>query len=255
MMRSLVQHRVPVVLAALLALWSAACSAGPEGPPPEPTVDDIVAAHIAARGGAERLHALQSMRATGLAIGSGGRVAPVVREIERPGRIRLEFTYQGLSGVYAHDGEVGWQVAPLEGRFDPEPLPAAVAAPSVDQLDIEGPLLDWRAKGHQVTLVGRAEVGGRDAYELEVRLAGGALRRDFIDAESWMLVRTDVERVVGSRRLRLETTFSDFRAVGGLVYPHVIETRAQGRPRSLRVEVETIELDPEIDDARFRFPR
>jgi hypothetical protein len=129
-----------------------------------------------------------------------------------------------------------------------------VAAPSVDQLDIEGPLLDWRAKGHTVTLAGPAEVGGRKAYDLEVRLAGGALRHDFIDAETWMLVRTDVERVVGSRRVRLETTFSDFREVGGLVYPHVIETRAKGRPRSLRFEVETIELDPEIDDARFRFP-
>jgi hypothetical protein len=217
-------------------------------------VDDVVAAHVAARGGAERIHALQSMRATGLAFGGGGRVAPVVREIERPGRIRLEITYQGVSAVYAHDGEVGWQVAPLEGRFDPEPLPAAVAAPAVDQLDIEGPLVDWRVKGHTVTLAGRADVGGRPAWELEVRLAGGALRRDFIDAESWMLVRTDTERVVGSRRVQLETTFSDFREVGGLVFPHVIETRAKGRPQSLRFEVETIELDPEIDDARFRLP-
>lgn len=258
MMRSLVQHRIPVVLAGLLAGllagWAAACAPAPEGPPPDPTVDEIVAAHVAARGGAERIHALRSMRATGLAYASGGRVAPVVREIERPGRIRLEITYQGLTGVYAHDGEAGWQVAPLEGRFDPEPLPAAVAAPSVDQLDIEGPLVDWREKGHEVTLAGRAEVGGRPAWELDLRLAGGAARRDFIDAESWMLVRTETERVVGSRRVEIEATFGDFREVGGLVFPHAIETRAKGRPQGLRFVVETIEIDPEIDDARFRLP-
>ncbi len=261
MMRSLVQHRVPAagaaLSAALLAVLlaaAAACTAAPEGPPPDPTVDEIVAAHVAARGGAERIHALQSMRATGLAYASGGRVAPVIREIERPGRIRLEITYQGLTGVYAHDGEAGWQVAPLEGRFDPEPLPAAVAAPSVDQLDIEGPLLDWREKGHEVAIVGHTDVSGRKAWELEIKLAGGAVRRDFIDAESWMLVRTETERVVGSRRVQIEATFGDFREVGGLVFPHAIETRAKGRPQGLRFVVESIELDPEIDDARFRLP-
>ena len=50
-------------------------------------------------------------------------------------------------------------------------------------------------------------------------------------------------------------TFGDFREVGGLVFPHAIETRAKGRPQGLRLVVESIELDPEIDDARFRLPQ
>jgi hypothetical protein len=262
---------VVIVLQALVA-----CTAGPpaatsassqastavSAPPPvatatatTPTVDEIVAANVAARGGADRLHALQSMRAKGLAMMAGGKVAPVVREIARPGRIRLEITYQGLSSVYAHDGKVGWQVAPLQGHFEPERLPEEVSAPSVDQLDIEGPLVDWKAKGHTVTLVGRTKVGDRDAYDLELRLASGAIRHDFIDAQTFLTLRTDVERVVGGRKVPLETTFGDYRSVDGIVYPFLIETRRRGRPQSLKFVVKTIELNPAIDEARFQLPR
>ncbi len=254
------------VLVATVLLGLMACTAAPPAATPastpaatatttNPTVDEIVAAHVAARGGADRLHALQSMRAKGLAMMAGGKVAPVVREIARPGRIRLEITYQGLSSVYAHDGKVGWQVAPLQGRFEPERLPEAVSAPSVDQLDIEGPLVDWKAKGHTVTLVGRTKVGDRDAYDLELRLATGAVRHDFVDAQTFLVLRTDVERVVGGRKVALETTFGDYRSVDGVVYPFLIETRRRGRPQSLKFVVKSVELNPAIDEARFQLPR
>jgi hypothetical protein len=194
------------------------------------------------------------MRATGTADAGGGRIARVVREIARPGKIRLEFTYQGMTGVYAHDGASGWQIAPFQGRFEPEPLPPETATAAVDQIDIEGPLLGWRAKGHAVTLVGRTTVAGRETYELRTILAGGAVRRDFVDAASFLLVRTDTARAIRGRMVPLETTFGDYREVGGLRFPFLIESRAQGRPQSLRIEVEQIELDPPIDDARFRQP-
>ncbi|PWB68810.1 MAG: outer membrane lipoprotein-sorting protein, partial [Holophagae bacterium] len=40
----------------------------------------------------------------------------------------------------------------------------------------------------------------------------------------------------------------------GLIFPHHIETRAKDRPEVIEVEIETIELDPELDDALFRLP-
>ncbi len=52
----------------------------------------------------------------------------------------------------------------------------------------------------------------------------------------------------------LESTFSDFREVGGIVFPHRIETHVKDRPQTLKIVVEKIELDPELDPARFRMP-
>ena len=92
------------------------------------TVDEIVARHVAARGGREALAAVRTVRMTGRATAGPGREAIVRREIARPGRIRTEFVFQGTTGVYAWDGSAGWRVSPLDGGLEPEPLPAEEAA-------------------------------------------------------------------------------------------------------------------------------
>jgi hypothetical protein len=232
----------------LLGALLASCSS------PSP-VDQVIASHLAARGGKERIQALRSLRETGTATASGGRVARVVREIKRPGMIRLEFSAQGTTAVFANDGTTGWQVAPLQGVFEPQAVPPeADAAGGVDQRDIEGPLVNWRVKGHAVELVGRESLPDGDAFKLKLTLAGGAVRYDYIDVASHMLVRSDFTRIVRGHPVELQNSFSDFRAVDGLLFPHLIETRAKDRPDVATIAIDTIELDPELDDALFRLP-
>ena len=126
------------------------------------TVDQIVARHLAARGGRQALAAVRTLRMTGHADAGPGRHAIVRREFARPDRIRTEFEFQGTTGVYVWNGKSGWQVSPLDGQFDVQPLSPEAAALSAEQADIEGPLVDWKAKGHSVELLGRAELpGGR----------------------------------------------------------------------------------------------
>jgi hypothetical protein len=169
--------------------------------------------------------------------------------------LRLEFSTQGITSVFAHDGRAGWQVAPLQGQFEPQATtPETDAAAGVDQRDLEGPLVNWRGKGHQVELGGREMLPGGEAFKLAITLNGGGLRHDYVDVASRQIVRTDVTRIVRGRPVLLENTFSDFRELGGLVFPHLIETRAAERPGVLTVVIESIELDPELDDARFRMP-
>jgi outer membrane lipoprotein-sorting protein len=232
----------------LLGALFAACTS------PSP-VDEIVNSNLAARGGRERLQSLTSMRVTGTATASGGRVARVVREVKRPGLFRLEFHSQGTTSVFAHNGEGGWQVAPLQGLFEPEVTTSENdAAAGADQRDVEGHLVNWREKGHVVELVGREELPGGEAFKLKVNLADGGIRYDYVDVASRLIVRADGTRMVQGRPLLLETTFSDFRETDGIVFPHLIEFRAKERPEVLRIAIEKIELDPDIDDARFRFP-
>jgi outer membrane lipoprotein-sorting protein len=218
-------------------------------------VDEVVAANLEARGGKARLQGLRSIRETGTVTASGGRVARVVREIKRPGLLRLEFSTEGTTSVFAHDGTTGWQVAPLQGQFEPQAMPPETEATAgVDQRDIEGPLLNWREKGHVVELVGRETLPGGEVFKLKVTLKGGAIRYDYVDVASHQVVRSDVTRTIRGHAVQLENAFSEFRPVGGLVFPHRVETHAKDRPEVLTIVVEKIELDPDLDDARFRMP-
>ena len=106
-----------------------------------------------------------------------------------------------------------------------------------------------------VELVGREMLEGGEVFKLEVTLNDGSIRYDYIDVESRHIVRSDLPRMVRGEDVVLVDIFSDFREVGGLVFPHLIETHVKDRPEVIRIAVEKIELDPDLDDARFQFPR
>jgi hypothetical protein len=251
-MMRFVRRAVPVVLVLL-----AACAPKAEAPSAaaKSELDEIIDSNLAARGGREKIQALRSIRETGTATASGGRIARISRELQRPGSFRLEFTFQGTTSVFANDGAKGWQVAPLQGQFEPKEMPLDVdAAAGVDQRDIEGPLVDWKAKGHQVELVGREKLAGGEAFKLKVTLRGGAVRYDYVDVASRQIVRSEFTRLLRGRATLLENEFSDFREVGGLTFPHTIQMRVKDRPQQIRIVVQKIELDPELDAARFRLP-
>lgn len=222
---------------------------------PAQTVDEIVAKHLAARGGLKAIAAVKTLRMSGHATAGPGREAIVRREIARPGKIRTEFVFQGTTGIYAFDGKQGWRVSPLDGSLDAEPLPDDEAAASAEQADIEGPLVDWKAKGHKIERVGTASLPGGPAHELRVTLKSGAVRRVFVDEATGFIVRMESTRRVRGHDVALETDFGDYRKTDGVAFPHSIEGSARGRPNRLRIVVDSVEVNPKLDDSRFQMPR
>jgi hypothetical protein len=223
-------------------------------PAPSPTVDEIVGRYVAARGGIRKLRALRTLRQEGRVSAGAGRDGLVMREIKRPGKIRFEFTVQGVTSVFASDGQHGWKVSPLEGVMGPQPLPDEVLIDAREQVDIDGPLVDWKTKGSQVELVGREAVDGHDAYKLKLTLKSGGVLTAFLDVESANLIRTEATRHLRGKQVRIETTFGDFRRTGGILFPHLFEVRAAGRPQVLRIVVDKVEVNPPLSDARFAPP-
>ena len=248
-----------VLVAALLAAPGAPAapptpSAPSTKPAPSPTVDEIVGRYVSARGGIQKMRALQTLRQEGRVSAGAGRNGLVSREIKRPGKVRFEFTVQGVTSVFASDGQHGWKVSPLEGETGPQPLPDEVLIDAREQADIDGPLVDWKSKGSQIELVGREAVVGRDAYKLKVTLKSGGVLTAYLDVESASLVRTEATRRVRGKQVRIETTFGDYRRTGGILFPHLVEVRASGRPQVLRVVVDKVEVNAPMSDARFAPP-
>ena len=251
------------IAAALLAVLLAAPDmlASPQEPAasatrtaPSPTVDEIVAGYVAARGGLKRLRSLQTLRQEGRVSAGAGREGLVTREIKRGGRIRFEFTVQGVTSVFAFDGQHGWKVHPFEGVMAPQPLPDEVVMEAGEQADIDGPLVDWKSKGHQIELDGREVVDGREAYKLKLTLKSGGVLFAYVDVRSKYLIRTESTRQERGRPVRIETTFGDYRKTSRVLFPHLVEVRAAGRPQVLRVVVDKIEVNPPLSDAHFAPP-
>ena len=67
---------------------------------PQLTVDELVAKNVAAKGGADALRALQSVRLTGKLLVNEGQIQlAYVETKKRPGEIRTEVTLQGMTAI------------------------------------------------------------------------------------------------------------------------------------------------------------
>lgn len=222
--------------------------------PSAPTVDELIARNIEARGGRERMKSVQTMRMTGRMSPGPGMEAPIRLELKRPDRIRMEVTFQGMTAVQAYDGKAGWQVAPFAAKTEPEPMSAEDVQQAVEQADIDGPLVDYRAKGHAVELMGKEQVDGSDAWKLKLTLKNGTVRYVYLDAESLLEIKTASKRTIRGVDVEVEGRLGDYREVGGLRFPYLIQSGAKGRPQRQSVTVDKIELNLTLEDARFRMP-
>lgn len=218
------------------------------------TASELVARNVAARGGAAAWQAVSSLRLTGRMDVGRGMLVPYVLEQKRPAKMRLEFVFDGETAVQCSDGKTGWKVAPFRGRTTPEPMTAEELREAASSADPYGPLFDHARRRHGVALLGREPVEGKDAFKLKVTLPGGAVRWVYLDAESGLEVRVDALRKLGARERRVETYYRDWQAAEGLLIPRRYETRTEGVKDAHVLTVETVRVNPPLDDSRFAMP-
>jgi outer membrane lipoprotein-sorting protein len=219
-----------------------------------PTADELVEKNIQAKGGREKIKAIQSLRMTGsMDVGQGAK-APFTIEMKRPHKMRIEFTIQGMTGIQAYDGSGGWMVMPFMGKKDPEALSADDLKGMEEQADFEGPLFDYKAKGSQVESLGKQDVDGTPAYKLKVTKKNGDVSYIYLDADAYLEIKEEGKRTIRGQELELESTSGDYKTVDGLVFPFSLGTKPKGAPSGQVITVEKIEVNPKVDDTRFAQP-
>ncbi|HET7294451.1 MAG TPA: outer membrane lipoprotein-sorting protein [Vicinamibacteria bacterium] len=232
--------------AAVVSTWSLVASAE--------TVDEILARNAAARGGLEAWRAVTSMRMAGqMDVGRGMRV-PFRLEQKRPRKMRLEFEFDGTTAVQAFDGSAGWKRMPFLGRDEVLPFSEAEARGAAGQVDLDGPLLDCRARGESVELLGQEKVEGRDAFKLKVATPAGLERVVYVDVQNGLEVRVESAQVLRGGEKRVDTFFRDYREVQGLLIAHVVESRLSDASVGQKLAIESVQINPRLDDARFDTP-
>jgi len=218
------------------------------------TVDEIIAKNVQARGGMEKLKAAKTVRMSGKISIGPGLEAPAVLEQRRPNSVRIEFTVQGMTAVMAYDGKSGWMLMPFGGKKDPEPMGEDDLREAQEQSDIDGEFVDYKEKGNKVEYVGKEPVEGTDAYKLKVTLKTGTVNYFYLDADSYLVIKEESKRTVRGVERESETTFGDYKKVEGLIFPHSIEAGAKGQSQKQKITIEKIEINPVIDESRFKMP-
>ena len=172
--------------------------------------------------------------------------------MKRPRLYRMDFTLIGLTAIQAYDGKAGWTVTPFSGDPNAHPMTPEEEADMAPRVEFDTLLLDYKARGTGVELLGTEDVNGAPAYKLKVKPKVGSERYVYLDRKTYLEVKREELRQGGKEII--EGVVGDYRKVGGLTLPHSFESGPKGGPKAATLKIETIELDPQIDDARFQKP-
>ena len=280
-------------LAILCALGgSIALSTGAGAAAAKLSAEQIVAKHVAARGGLAAWHSVQSMSWSGkMDAGSGDSVArskkfvelqgarhgkkpvipvtgadakpeadpqvqlPFVVDMQRPALSRVEIVFAGKTAVQVYDGKNGWKLRPFLNRNDVEPFTEQELKDSAGKWDIDGPLIDYQAKGAKVEVEGTESVEGHDAYRLKVTAHSGAVQHLWIDAQSFLDVKVEgTPRRMDGKMRTVWIYQREFKAEQGVMIPRVLETAVEGYPDTHRMVIEKVAVNPKFADTTFAKP-
>lgn len=222
--------------------------------PADKTLDQILAAHAAARGGQERLLAVKSVRMKGtMSSNRGVKDAPISIEKKRAGnKFRRRLELPGSVSVQAVDGAQTWELSPAVGITAARPMPEEAARRFQHLTAIEGPLVGAKAKGNQIELLGIQKIEGGEAYRLKVRYKEGDENFYLLDTKTFLPVQMVDSLTLGGQTVEAVTTFKDYRKVGGVLFPFVEEAKLPVMEQ--RIQWSQIDLDVALDDAGFKMP-
>jgi outer membrane lipoprotein-sorting protein len=217
------------------------------------TADEIIAKNIQARGGMEKLKAIRTLRTT-VKFSEGSFRAEFRQENKRPGKVREEFIIQGMAQIQAYDGKTGWQVSPFGGRRDPDLMSQDDMKGLIVDGDIDGPLVDYKAKGHLAELVGHDSMEGTDCYKIKLSMKNGDTRYYYLDSDSYLELKVEIQSTIRGALQESELYYGDYEQVNGIYYPFAVEQAEKGSSSRQQFSVEKVEQNVDLDDSLFAMP-
>ena len=244
-------YGMAIVAVAAVAIAVPAAQAPAAATPP--AVDEIVKGNLAARGGAEKLRAVNTVKSIGKVKSQRGETA-VSSWTKRPNMIRREQVNEGQTFVMGFDGTTVWAINPLMSQRAREITGPQAEMTRQDADDFDTILLDYKAKGHTVELVGTETVQGTRQHRLRVTKRGGAIQDIFIDAATMLESKIVMQMDQGGRKAIVTLEFSNYKDVDGIKVPFHIKQSLNGQVMT-EVTYDRVEFNEPMPDNLFEIPK
>jgi hypothetical protein len=243
---------VATALTAALASQAALAAEGGAG------AAQIVERNVAARGGLQAWRAVNTLTMSGqIDVGGTKPVKlPYVMTMKRPRKNRFELNFDNQVAYQVYDGNQGWKVRPFLGRNTPEPYTPAEAKSAAETADLDGPLIDYAAKGSKVSMEGMDTVDGHRAYKILLTTKDGVQRHVWIDASSYLELKMEGDpRRLDGRMHAVSVYYRDYHRENGLMVPHLLETSVTGVRQKHQMTIQRVSNNQPVDDALFARPQ
>ena len=218
------------------------------------TLDEIVAKHITAMGGTDKLSKLKSIKISAEMEVMNMQI-PVTTTIVQQRGFRSETTVQGSTIIQVIDKDKGWAINPMAGQLKATPLPEDVVKSLSAETDLTG-LYNYKEKGQTLTLDGEEDMAGAKVFKVTANLKNGTKRTNYISKDTYYILKTVAKVNVNGQEVESKNTQSDFRQIDGITYPFTSEVETSAMPgATMAMKIKTLEINPKIDESIFAMPK
>ena len=155
---------------------------------------------------------------------------------------RSDFSFNGLTGYQIIGKDSGFNFSPFGGMTTPERMTDEDVKLASDDLDLEGSLINYQAKGHTIELMENEDIDGVDAIQLRANLKNGKTVFYFIDPDTYYIIRTTAKGVSNGQEFTNTSNYYNFKKTKeGLLFPFTVDN----------ITFDSIELNVPLDDKLF----
>ncbi len=210
------------------------------------SADDIVKKHIEAKGGLENWQKVKSMKMVG-SINAGGQEIEMTLTRVQDKASRMDMKMAGMENYQIVTTKEGWQYFPIGGQTKPEAMTDDEVKQSADELDIQGPLVNYKEKGNTITFLGKDDVEGTECYKLKVTYKTGKEVTMCFDASNYYLIRQTEKLKANGKEMEQTVNLSNYKKLPeGIMVPMTMNM-GQGE-----ITFKTVEVNPTIDESIFK---
>lgn len=224
-------------------------------------VDEIITTYFENTGGYENWGNLKGIKVSAK-MNQQGQEFPVEFVQMADGRQYTKFEIQGqvfFQEVY--DGEVLWNTN-FQSQKAEKADAESIANHKLEAMDFPDPLYNYSQKGYTAELLGKETMDGAETYKIKLtkknKMVDGQEAADvvffYFDAEAMIPLGRESEILQGQAKgATVEMKMSDYQEVDGFYFPFSMSQGVKGGG-SVSFIIDTIEINPEIDDSVFAFP-
>jgi hypothetical protein len=215
------------------------------------TLEEILKEYFTATG-QDSILKVQTEKYIGKMI-QGGIEIPIIQMAKRPGKMRVQGTFQDLTFVQTYDGKEGWNLNPFAGSTEPQPMSEDELKAMKYQSDIDGLLWNPKDKGYTITYEGKDDMEGTPCYKIKVETGEGDSFTYYIDADSYIVLKTNSKIKIMGNETQGDSYYSNYKRVHGITVPGKIENKVNDQDAGT-VIIDSVFINVQLPDSLFGKP-
>ena len=225
-------------------------------------VDEIISTYFENTGGYEAWGTLKGVKTTAK-LQQGGLEFPMEIVQLADGRSYQQFEVQGntfMQGVF--DGETVWNTN-FQSLQAEDADAETIANTKLDANDFPDSFYNYKEKGYTAELLGEEDFDGASTYKVkltkEKKMMDGQEVDDityyYFDVDAMIPIGVEQEIKQGPSKGSIAiTTMSDYQEVDGFYFPFSLTQGVKGGGQPQPIQIDSIEINPEVDESKFVKP-